>query len=77
MATRLHEPINDQRDRTYEVARDRLGSSGPSWSEPMSAEAASEDGRDVRTCTLCGAHVPFLIDPLGSWAECTVCGRLN
>ena len=34
-------------------------------------------GPDVRTCTQCGEHVPFRIDPIGSWAECTACGHLN
>lgn len=34
-------------------------------------------GPEVRTCTECGEHVPFRIDPIGSWAECTACGHLN
>ena len=32
---------------------------------------------EVRTCVRCGEHVPFRIDPMGSWAECTACGHLN
>ena len=32
---------------------------------------------EVRTCVRCGEHVPFMIDPMGSWAECTACGHLN
>lgn len=31
---------------------------------------------EVRTCTHCGAHVPFRMDLLDSWAECPVCGQL-
>ena len=34
-------------------------------------------GPDVRTCVRCGEHAPFMIDPKGSWAECTACGHLN
>ena len=45
------------------------------------AERAPKSGNvekpEVRTCTHCGEHVQFRIDPLGSWAECTVCGHLN
>ena len=32
---------------------------------------------EVRTGVRCGEHVPFMIDPVGSWAECTACGHLN
>jgi hypothetical protein len=32
---------------------------------------------EARTCIHCGAHVPFRTDPLGGWAECTACDRLN
>ena len=32
---------------------------------------------EVRTCVRCGEHAPFMIDPKGSWAECTACGHLN
>jgi hypothetical protein len=76
MATRLQERISEKRDRASEVARELLGSSRRVATEPA-ADGAGYDGPDVRTCTLCGKHVPFRIDPLGSWAECTACGRLN
>lgn len=39
--------------------------------------AASSDGPEVRTCTRCGEHVAFRIDPLGGWAECPLCGHLS
>ncbi|HEV8564795.1 MAG TPA: hypothetical protein VGR41_07755 [Actinomycetota bacterium] len=38
--------------------------------------APRAEGPEVRTCTHCGAHVPFRIDPLDSWAECPICHRL-
>lgn len=57
-----------------DVARELLGNSGVATTDPA---LAGDDGPDARTCTHCGEHVPFRIDPLGSWAECTSCGRLN
>lgn len=40
-------------------------------------DPSSEDGPEVRTCTHCGEHLAFRIDPVGSWAECPVCGHLS
>jgi len=37
---------------------------------------AHERRPDVRTCAHCGEQVVFRVDPMGSWAECTACGRL-
>jgi hypothetical protein len=76
MSTRLQERSDTKRDRASEIARELLGGSGAVTTEPA-AGAAEYEGPDVRTCTHCGDHVPFRIDPLGSWAECTACGRLN
>lgn len=39
--------------------------------------ASSTGGPEVRTCTHCGGHVAFRIDPLGCWAECPLCGHLS
>jgi hypothetical protein len=34
------------------------------------------DGYDVRTCARCGEEdALFQLDPEGSWAYCTACGR--
>jgi hypothetical protein len=68
---------DSKRDRASEVARDLLGSSAGAETTQAVAVLAGCEGPDVRTCTHCGEHVPFRIDPLGSWAECPVCGRLN
>jgi hypothetical protein len=38
---------------------------------------ASVENKNIRTCTHCGVHVAFRIDPLGCWAECPVCGHLS
>jgi hypothetical protein len=45
--------------------------------EERAPQSRDSEDPEVRTCTHCGEHVPFRIDPLGSWAECTVCGHLN
>jgi hypothetical protein len=39
--------------------------------------APADEAETPRTCRWCGAHVPFRLDPVGGWAECTVCDRLN
>jgi hypothetical protein len=36
----------------------------------------NDEGPDVRTCTHCGEHVAFRVDPFDSWAECPICGHL-
>jgi hypothetical protein len=45
------------------------------YGEPEPDRSELAPGYDVRTCTHCGAHVIFLIDPRGGWAECDACGR--
>jgi hypothetical protein len=46
--------------------------------ETQTAPASIPSERpDVRTCTHCGVHVAFRIDPLGCWAECPACGHLS
>jgi hypothetical protein len=37
--------------------------------------SAPSPGHDVRTCPSCGRHVPFALDPLGTWYRCTACGE--
>jgi hypothetical protein len=32
-------------------------------------------GPQVRTCTSCGRRAPVRLDPEGSWAWCSACGR--
>jgi hypothetical protein len=45
------------------------------YGEPEPDRSELAPGYDVRTCTHCGAHVIFLIDPRGGWADCDACGR--
>jgi hypothetical protein len=33
------------------------------------------EGSQLRTCSSCGRRVPFHLDPEGSWAWCSACGR--
>ena len=61
-----------KRVRAAEIAFGRLRTS---LSAPSHQVEAFEP--EVRTCVRCGEHVPFMIDPVGSWAECTACGHLN
>ena len=61
--------------RTGESVRLEAGSQGLGTEQVHAATQA--DGPEVRTCTHCGEHVAFRIDPLGSWAECPVCGHLS
>jgi hypothetical protein len=65
---------DSKRVRAAEVAFGHLRSSG-SVTTVFRRFGAFEP--EVRTCTRCGEHVPFRIDPMGSWAACTACGRLN
>jgi hypothetical protein len=74
MAMDLRDRIETKRVRAAEVAFGRLGSSGFVTTAPTRLGTYRPD---VRTCTHCGEHVPFRIDPVGSWAECTACGHLN
>jgi hypothetical protein len=32
-------------------------------------------GQDVRTCSNCGRHTRFRLDPEGTWFSCTLCGH--
>lgn len=32
-------------------------------------------GQDIRTCTHCGNHARFRLDPEGTWYACTMCGH--
>jgi hypothetical protein len=41
------------------------------------SDRARHDATWTRICTRCGERAPFRIDPVGGWAECTICGRLN
>jgi hypothetical protein len=59
-----------KRVRAAEVAFGRMRTS-------LSAAPSEAFEPEVRTCVRCGEHVPFMIDPVGSWAECTACGHLN
>ena len=61
--------------RTGETVRLEAGSQGLGTEQVHAGTQA--DGPEVRTCTHCGEHVAFRIDPLGSWAECPVCGHLS
>lgn len=61
-----------RRVRAAEIAFGRLQTS--TLTRPSHQEAFEPE---VRTCVRCGEHVPFMIDPVGSWAECTACGHLN
>jgi hypothetical protein len=72
MAMLLKELQQEDRERT--VARTLARSVGADVEEIH--EVAVEDGPAVRTCAHCGEHVAFRLDPLGSWAECPVCGHL-
>ena len=63
-----------RRIRAAEVAFGRLHRSGSVATAP---QRFMTFGPEARTCVHCGAHVPFVIDPVGSWAECTACGHLN
>jgi hypothetical protein len=63
-----------RRVRAAEVAFGRLRTSGFATTVPHRLRTF---GPEVRTCVRCGEHVPFRIDPVGSWAECTACGHLN
>jgi hypothetical protein len=38
-------------------------------------EATLAPGQDIRTCTRCGSHTRFRLDPEGTWYACTVCGH--
>lgn len=59
----------------HELARTLAGTMSPESHEPHAPP--EEEGPEWRTCTHCGEHVPFRIDPDGSWAECTACGHLS
>jgi len=72
MAMLLKELQREDRERS--VARTLSGSTGADL-EAGHIDAADGDPA-VRTCAHCGEHVAFRIDPLGSWAECPVCGHL-
>lgn len=61
--------------RTGELVRLEVGSQRLGTEQVHAATQA--DGPEVRTCTHCGEHVAFRIDPLGSWAECPACGHLS
>ncbi len=63
-----------KRVRAAEVAFGRLHTSGSVATVPRRFGAFEPE---VRTCVRCGEHVPFRIDPMGTWAECTACGHLN
>lgn len=53
----------------YRMALSRYGDP-----EPQRERVA--DGYDVRTCARCGEESAlFQLDPKGSWAYCTTCGR--
>jgi hypothetical protein len=72
MAMLLKELQREDRERS--VARALAGSAGAHL-DATHIEATDGDPA-VRTCAHCGEHVAFRIDPLGSWAECPVCGHL-
>jgi hypothetical protein len=63
-----------KRVRAAEVAFGRLRTSMPA---SRATHRFDTFGPEVRTCVRCGEHAPFMIDPKGSWAECTACGHLN
>jgi hypothetical protein len=63
-----------KRVRAAEVAFGRRRTSGFVTTVPRRCGPFEPE---VRTCVRCGEHVPFRIDPVGSWAECTACGHLN
>lgn len=63
-----------KRVRAAEVAFGRVRTSISAVRAPFRFDSFEPQ---VRTCVRCGEHVPFKIDPLGSWAECTACGHLN
>jgi hypothetical protein len=72
MAMLLKELQREDRERS--VARTLAGSAG-AHVDGAHIEATEGDPA-VRTCAHCGEHGAFRIDPLGSWAECPVCGHL-
>jgi hypothetical protein len=56
------------------LLRYRLALSRHGDPEPQRDHVA--DGYDVRTCARCGEEEAlFQLDPEGSWAYCTACGR--
>jgi hypothetical protein len=43
--------------------------------EPQPEDVELPPGQDIRTCTHCGSHARFRLDPEGTWYACTVCGQ--
>ena len=73
MATLVQEMEREERERT--TAR-HLAGTVQAETAVVHADEPVEGGPEVRTCAHCGEHVAFRVDPLGSWAECPVCGHL-
>lgn len=72
MAMLVQELELEERERF--LARTLVGTAG---TDLGAAHVDAIDGDPaVRTCAHCGEHVAFRIDPLGSWAECPICGHL-
>jgi hypothetical protein len=72
-ATLLQELEREERERT--TAR-HLAGTLRTEAAVVHGDEPIEDGPEVRTCAHCGERVAFRVDPLGSWAECPVCGHL-
>jgi hypothetical protein len=65
------------RDRSAKILRVTEFSLGRTSRVTQRPASPADDVETPRTCRWCGAHVAFRIDPVGGWAECSACGRLN
>lgn len=65
MAVRREDLANDPLYQRYVMALRRFG---------RPEEPRPSPGHAIRSCTNCGKHTMFRLDPEGTWYACTRCG---
>ncbi|MBI4260663.1 MAG: hypothetical protein HY658_08870 [Actinobacteria bacterium] len=70
MAVRRNDLAGPEGDVLYRRYIEALRRHGP----PEEDDVPSP-GRAIRSCSRCGRHTMFRLDPEGTWYECTRCGQ--